>query len=469
MRDEIYKLRRYIKTALKQLLPAVLGLVIFAALSAASVLADPKMASSITRDQFVAACGKVTETARTRGYIYGDSRSEVPTADGKISCDRLVAKALWDLGFTDQQVGGITCGSMIDYLDAHGFVKSDKLSDIGYGSIVLIKHTTVSYWSHAFVTLSFDQSTMTFDSYDCGANSLIQSVQPFHNRSWLGTWRTSPVTVFNIPGGSGTKNANSPAKAAPVSYKVKLSETSCAMITGSTWGLTATVTPSLPEGKRLVWSSSDPSIAKVNASGKVTLLTPGTVKIKATVQGTNNSAACTFTVLGEPVTKVSLSRKRLTIGVGTRRALTAEISPVTASSYHEVKWSTDDSRIATVSDRGVITALRAGTVKIIAKAGDSKNGWKKAVCTVTVKFYPVKKIRLNKKKLSLKVGKKQTLKVRIYPSNASNKEIVWKTSNPKVAKVDKNGTVTALKKGNAVITAVSRSRKKKAVCKVTVN
>ena len=70
---------------------------------------EPKMkASDITADQFVAAVAKVQETARKKKYVYGDSRSAVPTADKKISCDRLIAKALYDLGFHDQQTGGIT-------------------------------------------------------------------------------------------------------------------------------------------------------------------------------------------------------------------------------------------------------------------------------------------------------------------------------------------------------------------------
>lgn len=76
----------------------------------------------------------------------------------------------------------------------------------------------------------------------------------------------------------------------------------------------------------------------------------------------------------------------------------------------------------------------------------------------------VLKIKLNKKKLTLK--KKQTFKLKV--KHTSNKMITWKSSNPKVAKVNKNGKVTALKKGKSKITAKIKGVKKKLVCKVTV-
>ena len=79
---------------------------------------------------------------------------------------------------------------------------------------------------------------------------------------------------------------------------------------------------------------------------------------------------------------------------------------------------------------------------------------------------PAKNVKLNKKKASLKKGKTLTLKAVLTPQNASEK-ITWSSSNKKVAKVNKKGKVTALKKGTAVITVKTVSGKK-ATCKVTV-
>jgi len=83
------------------------------------------------------------------------------------------------------------------------------------------------------------------------------------------------------------------------------------------------------------------------------------------------------------------------------------------------------------------------------------------------KVVEAKSVKLNKKKATLTVNKKISLKATVKPSDTTDKTITWKTSNKKVATVDKNGKVTAKKKGTCVITAVT-SNGKKAKCKITV-
>lgn len=81
----------------------------------------------------------------------------------------------------------------------------------------------------------------------------------------------------------------------------------------------------------------------------------------------------------------------------------------------------------------------------------------------------VKKVSLDRTKLTLKKGKKVRLKASASPSNAYDKKVTWKSSRPKIAKVDARGVVRGLKKGRASITATARDGSgKKAVCKVTV-
>ena len=78
-----------------------------------------------------------------------------------------------------------------------------------------------------------------------------------------------------------------------------------------------------------------------------------------------------------------------------------------------------------------------------------------------------KSVKMSKTKASLKVGETTTLKATIKPKNVTDKTVTWKSSNKKVATVDKNGKVTAKKKGTCTITAVT-SNGKKAKCKITV-
>ncbi len=75
---------------------------------------------------------------------------------------------------------------------------------------------------------------------------------------------------------------------------------------------------------------------------------------------------------------------------------------------------------------------------------------------------------MQKKYNSLKKGKTLTLKANIEPKNATNREVTWKSSDKKVATIDKNGKVKALKKGSVTITVTTKDGKKKARCKLTV-
>ncbi len=80
----------------------------------------------------------------------------------------------------------------------------------------------------------------------------------------------------------------------------------------------------------------------------------------------------------------------------------------------------------------------------------------------------VKKVKLNKKSKTLRVGKSFTLKATVKPSNATNKKVTWKSSNTKVARVSRSGKVTAVKKGTATITVTTKDGKYKATCKIKV-
>jgi len=81
---------------------------------------------------------------------------------------------------------------------------------------------------------------------------------------------------------------------------------------------------------------------------------------------------------------------------------------------------------------------------------------------------PVKSVKLSQTSITIQKGKIAQLKATVKPKNASNKEVAWKTSDSKIAKVDKSGKVTAVKEGKATITVTSVDGKKTAKCYVTV-
>ena len=151
----------------------------------------------ITKAQFIASLQNVVDTARDNHYQYGDSHAEDPTTDGLISCDRLISKALWDLGYTDQHAGGMGVGELDEYLSSHGFIRSTSMQDITDCSIMLVKHQGEDYFGHAYVALDFDFNTMTGDRYDTGCQSFIDQPQPLRGKGFW--YRTDDLIVYNIP------------------------------------------------------------------------------------------------------------------------------------------------------------------------------------------------------------------------------------------------------------------------------
>jgi len=175
------------------------------------------------------------------------------------------------------------------------------------------------------------------------------------------------------------------------------------------------------------------------------------------------SYAATGTVKAVAVT--NLPAKQLTLKKGKTFTLKTKVT-VSGKASKKVTYKTSNKKIVTVNAKGKITAKKKGTAKIyvISKAN------KKKKCTITVTVgTPVTKVKLNKTKSTMIVGKKQTLKATVTPKKASNKAVVWKSSNTKVATVSGKGVVTAKKAGTVTITATAKDGSgKKAACKITV-
>ena len=191
----------------------------------------------------------------------------------------------------------------------------------------------------------------------------------------------------------------------------------------------------------------------IAAAVAVSILTVPDVEVSAAI-GKVKSVAVT-----------NLPAKQLTLKKGKTFTLKSKVT-VTGKASKKVTYKTSNKKIATVNAKGKITAKKKGTAKIyvISKAN------KKKKCTITVTVgTPVTKVKLNKTKSTMTVGKKQTLKATVTPKKASSKAVVWKSSNKKVATVTSKGVVKAKKAGTVTITATAKDGSgKKASCKVTV-
>ena len=166
-----------------------------------------------------------------------------------------------------------------------------------------------------------------------------------------------------------------------------------------------------------------------------------------------------------PVTSVTLTPKTLSIEEGKTAELTATISPANASDQ-QFSWDVEDTEIASVygytSETKTVTALKKGQTQITVTVDGQT-----ASCTVTVtpRTISVESITLNKTQLSLVKGATETLAATVLPTTATDKTVIWESSDTAVATV-KDGIVTAVAAGNATITA--KAGEKTATCAVTV-
>ena len=292
---------------------------------------------------------------------------------------------------------------------------------------------------------------------------VVFSFHSVKNDSWY-------ERVFTISKANGTLTIT------PVQVpatEITLNATSQKLLTGKTVTLTATVTPS-DTTDTVVWTSSDESVATVSAEGVVTGVKAGTAVITATAGSVK--AECTVTV-SKPapavtkVTKVTVTASARNIAAGKKVQLKAAVAPSKATNK-AVTWKSSNTKVATVSSKGVVTFNKKAGGKKVTITATAKDGSKKyGKITLTCMKGSVKKITLSGAK-TLKAGKTTKVKAKVATTNAkANKTLSWSSSNKRIATVDKNGKVKAVKgkKGTVTITArATDGSGKKATIKIRV-
>ena len=227
--------------------------------------------------------------------------------------------------------------------------------------------------------------------------------------------------------------------------------------------LTATIAP-LNFTDAVVWTSSNEEVATVSDTGYVEICGVGTAVI--TVTAGNVKAACKITV-PQLIDWIEFDEDEIELKAGQTYQLKPYISPSDATNK-KLKYTSSDTKVAEVSASGLVIAKSEGEAKIRAAATDGSDEY--AVCYVTVTGKAkVTGITLDRTSAEVKRGEKLTLNATVSPSYASNKKVVWKSANTKIATVDGNGSVTAKAPGRTKITVTSSENSSyQASCTVTV-
>jgi len=161
--------------------------------------------------------------------------------------------------------------------------------------------------------------------------------------------------------------------------------------------------------------------------------------------------------------KVSIDPESVEILEGETKTLEIITEPANAV-YNSVSWSSSNKEVATISRRGVLSAVAAGSATITADVDGIT-----ATCEVTVtpNITPVSGVTLDQEELNLEINESATLSATVAPEAAANKDITWRSSDEKVATVT-DGFVTAINKGTCDIIVKTDDGGFEATCHVTV-
>ena len=243
--------------------------------------------------------------------------------------------------------------------------------------------------------------------------------------------------------------------------KVSLKRSSLTIDKGQTEHLEAVVSPASTKVD-LHWSSSDNSVAAVNSDGDVTGVAAGEAVI--TVSAGKSSATCKVTVRALAVQEVKLDKSSAEMTIGDKLALKATVLPADADA--KVIWKSLNESVASVDASGNVEALAAGKATIVAEAGG-----KIAQCMITVKSPVVKveSVKITRYAETLTAGDKFRFEAVVSPEDATDKSVIWETSNKDVMTIDAEGNAEALSEGTVYISVRTVDGDKSDKCAVIVD
>lgn len=146
-------------------------------------------------------------------------------------------------------------------------------------------------------------------------------------------------------------------------------------------------------------------------------------------------------------TALTLGASTLTLARSSTYQVTPTLTPVDATT--SVTWSSNNTKVVTVSSSGLITAVANGTATVTARSGSVS-----ATVTVTV-ITPVTGVSVSPTRVSVRLGRTATVRATVAPSTASIKDVIWSSSNSTIATVSASGVITGVARGSTTVTVTT--------------
>ncbi|MEG1777011.1 MAG: Ig-like domain-containing protein, partial [Clostridia bacterium] len=232
--------------------------------------------------------------------------------------------------------------------------------------------------------------------------------------------------------------------------KITATAASPSIHVGETTAITCAYAPEDASLQQATFSSSSEKTAIVDQNGVVTGIARGQTNIIVRSADGAAKASVRITVRQQP-TSITLALEKESIPIGKKAAIRATVLPKNADNK-KLEWSTSDESIATVDQKGRVTAVAIGEALITATSVEDP------AVTASVKVGAVQlaqSISFSSKAYSTIIHQTVQLHVSVAPDTTSNKGVTYHSSHPKIATVDENGLVTGVNGGKATITATT--------------
>ena len=360
-----------------------------------------------------------------------------------------------------------------DYVWASADEGVATVSETGLVTAVAVGGTTITATAldgsgvHGSCTVTVTAKPST-TNYDIDATTTTQVTT---NSTSTVVFTNSPVTV-TIAKSSSSTNANNYVASGTTAHTRAYSGQRFTISGGGQEISKIVIHGTSDKGVSGFTSPTWTNASKSYDGNEVTLTpTDGTSDVYCSVSGTVSFSGVTVTCGGgssaTPIypTAISLSAESSSISIGATTQLTVGYTPNDAN-VKNVTYTSSNESVATVSNTGLVTGIANGSATITATA-EAASGTVSATTTITVTPISVTSVTLSSNSETIRVAKTVTLTPTISPSNATNKNVTWSSSNTGIATVS-GGTVTGVAAGTATITVTTVDGAKTATCTVVV-
>ena len=428
---------------------------------------------------YAIACGGTTLTCPN--YKYDTATMEIGWTDGGGGISKIFAKPYFQYNLSGSGRNTPDIALVADPDTGVVYTIGNKLQVIGGTSIVspaIAAYAAILNLKKAITPLLYTVPLSNFHDILMGSNGDYVAKHGYDNCTGLGS--INGIRLANTLRGTNTDTSDTDIPDIPDITDipvtgVSLNETSLQLPIHTMATLVATIIPANATNQTILWTSSNTSIAIVGNSGIVTAVTDGSATIFASTQ--QFTATCSVTVIIPivPVTSVTVSPNKISLGLRQTISLTATVLPTNATDK-TITWISSNPSIVSlglvsytkpvfissiVANSTVITATGSGQATVTAISGLVQG-----ITDITV-IPPIFSITLIPANLSITTGSTSQTSVVFNPIQSATPITLWISSNTNVATVDSNGLVIALKPGLATIVGAVNGKVGKRVVIVT--